>query len=201
MNKNGTKEALIQAGLELIRSTGYSATGINQILNTANARSFYNYFTSKDDFVIEVIKLYVADEQARLERVQASSTLSPLEKLRRYFEDKIAFHGERGQFTGCLLGNLSLEVAGHNLAIRDLLRRSFDDWQKSIAMTIRESIDKGELPRTAKANTLAAVIVDSWEGAQVRAKTEQSNKALNLFYDCTFNVLLKAQSQVHKMNL
>ncbi|WP_446744429.1 TetR family transcriptional regulator C-terminal domain-containing protein [Silvibacterium acidisoli] len=193
MNKNGTKEALIEAGLQLIHSTGYSATGINQILDNANVRSFYNHFTSKDEFVIEVIKLYAAGEQARLERVQVDSTLSPIAKLRRYFEDKIAFHGERGQFAGCLLGNLSLEVAGHNAAIRDLLRRSFDEWQQSIASTIRESIEKGELPRSAKANVLAAVIVDSWEGAQVRARTEQSDKALNLFYDCTFNVLLRTE--------
>jgi TetR/AcrR family transcriptional regulator, transcriptional repressor for nem operon len=194
MNRKDTRETLIEAGLQLIRSTGYSATGINQILDTANARSFYSYFPSKDEFVLEVIRFYVAGEQERLERVQANSSLSPLGKLRRYFEDKIAFHGERGKFTGCLLGNLSLEVAGHNAAIRDLLRRSFDEWQKAIALTIRESIDTGELPRSAKANVLAAVIVDSWEGAQVRARTEQSDKALNLFYDCTFNVLLRAES-------
>jgi TetR/AcrR family transcriptional repressor of nem operon len=192
MKKEGTREALIEVGLELIRSTGYRAIGVNQIVDTADARSFYDYFKSKDQFVIEVIKFYVAGVQGRMERMLADSSLSPLNKLRRYFEDMIAIQGRSGgPITGCLLGNLSLEVAGHNMEIRDLLRQSFDDWQKAIAMTIREAIDQGELHRTAKANDLAAVILDSWEGAQVRAKAEQSDKAFHLFFDNAFNVLLK----------
>jgi TetR/AcrR family transcriptional repressor of nem operon len=195
MKKEGSREALIVVGLELIRSTGYTATGINQIVDTTAARSFYDHFTSKDQFVIEVIKFYVAGVQGRMERMLADPSLSPLNKLRRYFEDMIATQGcGGGPITGCLLGNLSLEVAGHNMEIRDLLRQSFDDWQKAIAMTIREAIDKGELRRTAKANDLAGVIVDSWEGAQVRAKAEQSDKAFNLFFDNAFNVLLKTDS-------
>src|ERR1700722_3575593 len=195
MKKKGTRESLIEVGLELIRSTGYTATRINQIVDTADARSFYDYFTSKDHFVIEVIKFYVAGVQGHMERMLADSSLSPLDKLRRYFADMIATQGRSGgQITDCLLGNLSLEVAGHNMEIRDLLRQSFDDWQKAIAKTIREAIDQGELHRTAKANDLAAVIVDSWEGAQVRAKAEQSDKAFHLFFDNAFNVLLKTDS-------
>jgi len=42
MKKEGSREALIVVGLELIRSTGYTATGINQIVDTAAARSFYD---------------------------------------------------------------------------------------------------------------------------------------------------------------
>ncbi|HEY4047877.1 MAG TPA: hypothetical protein VGM27_13520 [Acidobacteriaceae bacterium] len=34
-------------------------------------------------------------------------------------------------------------------------------------------------------------MVNSWEGAQVRAKAEQSDKPLDLFLDLTFNLLLK----------
>ena len=193
MDNSSPKQDLIEVGLELIRSTGYAATGINQILAAAQARSFYSYFASKDEFVIEVIKFYTASEQQRMERISANSALSPLEKLRQYFEDKIATHGHRsGRFTACLLGTLSLEVAGHNAEIRSLLRRSFAEWQKTIATTIRESIESGELPRTARANDLAAIILDNWEGAQVRAKTEQTDKALDLFFHSTFNMLLKA---------
>ena len=45
-------------------------------------------------------------------------------------------------------------------------------------------------------NQLAAVIVDTWQGAQVRAKTEQSDKALKLFLDSTFNFLLRTSSRL-----
>jgi TetR/AcrR family transcriptional regulator, transcriptional repressor for nem operon len=197
MNKTTTREALIEVGLELISSTGYSATGVNQILDAAETRSFYNHFSNKEQFVIEVIKLYVTGGHEHMERLMSDADLSPLQKLRRYFEDMIATHGRRGgPIKGCLLGNLSLEVAGHNTEIRDALRESFNGWQEAIATTIREAVNEGELPCGTNANALAAVIVDTWQGAQVRAKTDQNDKALNLFLDSTFNLLLRTNSQL-----
>jgi TetR/AcrR family transcriptional repressor of nem operon len=196
MSRNA-REALIEVGLELIRSTSYAATGINQILDAAETRSFYNHFTNKEEFVVEVIKVYVAGGHQHMERILSDSSLSPLQRLRRYFEDMIAIHGRRGgPIKGCLLSNLSLEIAAHSPRIRDALRQSFDGWQQAIAVTIREAMNDGELPRTTKANEIAAVIVDTWQGAQVRAKTEQNDKALDLFLDSTFNLLLRPNSQL-----
>jgi TetR/AcrR family transcriptional repressor of nem operon len=86
---------------------------------------------------------------------------------------------------------MTLDVAEHNPALRGVLRKSFDCWQNAIAKTIREAIEKRELPKTANADELAAVLVNAWEGAQVRTKVEQSDKPLELFLDLTFNVLLK----------
>jgi hypothetical protein len=69
-------------------------------------------------------------------------------------------------------------------------------WQNAIAKTIQEAIEQHELPKTAKADGLAALVVNSWEGAQVRAKAEQSDKPLDLFFDLTFNLLLKNQELI-----
>ena len=195
MSKQTTKETLIEAGLKLIHSAGYSATGINQILEAAGVPkgSFYHHFATKDEFVLEVVRRYAAGEQERWERLLDGSDLSPLKKLRRYFKDLIATYGRRGgPIAGCLLGNLSLEVAGQNAEIRNLLRQAFDAWQDAIAKTIREAVEKQELPKTAKADELAALLVNNWEGAQVRAKAEQDDAPLELFFRHAFQVLLKS---------
>jgi TetR/AcrR family transcriptional regulator, transcriptional repressor for nem operon len=194
MSKQTTKENLIKVGLEMIRSAGYTATGINQVLEAANVPkgSFYHHFATKDEFVLEVIQRYAAIEQERWERFLDDSNLSPLKKLRRYFKDLIATYGRRGgPISGCLLGNLSLEIAGQNDEIRKLLAKAFDAWQDALARTIREAIEKQELPKTLKADDVAALLVNNWEGAQARAKTEQNDKPLELFYDNAFNFLLK----------
>jgi len=194
MVKQSTRENLIEVGLRLIHSSGYTATGINQILEAASVPkgSFYHHFSTKDEFVMEVVRRYAAGEQERVERMLDGSDASPLKKLRRYFKELIATYGRRsGPIAGCLLGNLSLEVAGQNPQIRNLLRQAFDGWQNAIAKTIREAIEEHELPKGTKADDLAALLVNCWEGAQVRAKTEQSDKPLELFYDHAFNVLLK----------
>jgi TetR/AcrR family transcriptional repressor of nem operon len=195
MNTIDTREALIEAGLELISSTSYAATGINQILDAVETQSFYNHFANKEQFVLEVIRLYVADGHQHMERAMSDHGLSALERLRRYFDDMIARHGRRnGPIKGCLLGNLSLEIAGHSIGVRNLLRQAFDGWQQALAVVIREAMDNGELPPASNANDIAAVIVDSWQGAQVRAKTQQNDKAFDLFFDSTFNLLLRADS-------
>jgi TetR/AcrR family transcriptional repressor of nem operon len=194
MSKQTTRENLIETGLKLIHTAGYTATGINQVLGAAEVPkgSFYHHFSTKDEFVMEVIKRYATGEQERWERLLDDSNLSPLKKLRKYFRDLITTYGRRGgPIAGCLLGNLSLEVGNQNEAIRSLLRAAFDAWQDAIAKTIREAVEKQELPKTTKANDLAALLVNSWEGAQVRAKAEQSDKPLELFFDNAFNVLLK----------
>jgi TetR/AcrR family transcriptional regulator, transcriptional repressor for nem operon len=195
MSKQTTKDNLIEVGLRLIHTAGYTATGINQILEAADVPkgSFYHHFTTKDEFVMEVIRRYAAGEQERWEKLLDDSNLSPLKKLRRYFKDLMATYGRRGgPIAGCLLGNLSLEVAGQNEEIRKLLREAFDAWQSAIAQTVSEAIEKQELPKTSKADDLAALLVNGWEGAQVRAKTDQSDKPLELFIDNAFNVLLKS---------
>src|SRR6201996_7881062 len=151
MGKQTTKENLITVGLELIRSAGYTATGINQVLEAAKVPkgSFYHHFATKDEFVLEVIQRYAAGEQERWQRLLDDSSLSPLKRLRRYFKDLIATYGRRGgPIAGCLLGNLSLEVAGQNTEVRDLVRQAFDAWQNAIAQTVREAVDARELPKT-----------------------------------------------------
>ena len=194
MAKQTTRENLIEVGLQLIRSSGYTATGINQVLEAAEVPkgSFYHHFGTKDEFVMEVIRRYAAGEQERLEKLLNGPEVSPLKKLRRYFKDLIATYGRRGgPIAGCLLGNLSLEISGQNAEIRNLLRQAFDGWQSAIAKTIREAMEKHELPKTTKADDMAALLVNGWEGAQVRAKAEQSDMPLELFFDNAFNVLLK----------
>jgi TetR/AcrR family transcriptional regulator, transcriptional repressor for nem operon len=195
MSKQATKDNLITVGLELIRSAGYTATGINQILEAAKVPkgSFYHHFATKDEFVLEVIRRYAEGEQTRWEKFLDDSDESALKKLRRYFKDLIATYGRRGgPISGCLLGNLSLEIAGQNEDIRKMLAKAFDAWQGAIAKTIREGIAKEELPKTLKADEVAALIVNNWEGAQARAKTDQNDKPLELFLNSTFNLLLRS---------
>jgi TetR/AcrR family transcriptional regulator, transcriptional repressor for nem operon len=188
-----TREHLIDIGLKQIHSAGYTATGINEILQLAAIPkgSFYHHFASKDAFAKEVIQRYASGEQQRWQLFLDDAKLSPLKRLRRYFKEMIAVYGRRGPIAGCLLGQMSLEVAERNPEIRNVLRQAFDAWQDAIARTIREAIEQHELPKTAKADDLAALLVNGWEGAQVRAKAEQSDKPLELFFAFAFNVLLK----------
>jgi TetR/AcrR family transcriptional repressor of nem operon len=176
-----------------MRATGYASTGVKEILDEANVPkgSFYHYFPSKEDFAREVLALYVRGESERARKVLREGRGAPLTRLRHYFQEVIAVFGPTAPLSGCLLGNLSLEMADHSDSIQSLLRLSFGNWQATIAGVLREAIERGDLARSTKPDELAAFLLNSYEGALLRSKADRSNKPLELFMSYVFNVLLK----------
>ena len=57
-NKQRTREALIQAALELFADKGYEHTAVREITDVADVseRTFFRYFASKEDLVLSFIR-------------------------------------------------------------------------------------------------------------------------------------------------
>jgi TetR/AcrR family transcriptional regulator, transcriptional repressor for nem operon len=194
MEPQSTRDHLLQVGLRQIHAMGYSSTGVNEILEEAKIPkgSFYHHFASKEDFAKEVLALYVRGEGERAEKILHSGKAAPLKRLRRYFEELIRVYGPQAAMSGCMVGNLTLEMADHSEAIQSLLHQSFSTWQTAIFDILQEAIDGGELAPSSKPQELASFLLNSYEGALLRSKADRSSKPLEIFLHFTFNVLLKA---------
>jgi TetR/AcrR family transcriptional regulator, transcriptional repressor for nem operon len=193
MEARNTRDHLLQVGLRRIHSMGYASTGVKEILDEADVPkgSFYHHFGSKEAFAKEVLQIYVRGENERAERVLRDGKGPPLKRLRRYFEELIAVYGPTASISGCMVGNLSLEMADHSESIQSLLQLSFSNWQNGIAGVLQEAIDRGDLTKSNKPQELASFLLNSYEGALLRSKADRSNKALENFMHFAFNVLLK----------
>ena len=193
MELRNTRDHLLQVGLRQIHSMGYASTGVKEILDEADVPkgSFYHYFPSKEAFAKEVLELYVRGENERAEKILRDGKTPPLKRLRRYFEEIIAVYGQTASVSGCMLGNLSLEMADHSDSIQSLLHLSFSNWQSGIAGTLQEAIDRGDLAKSNKPQELASFLLNSYEGALLRSKADRSSKPLENFLHFAFNVLLK----------
>ena len=193
MEARNTRDRLLQVGLRHIRSAGYASTGVQEILDEANVPkgSFYHHFASKEAFAQEVLALYVRGENERAAKLLGEGKAAPLRRLRRYFEEIITIYGPTATISGCLLGNLSLEMADHSDSIQSLLHQSFATWQSAVAGVLQEAIDRGDLARSAKPQELAGFLLNSYEGALLRSKADRSAKPLDVFLHFTFNVLLR----------
>ncbi|MEO8735151.1 MAG: TetR family transcriptional regulator C-terminal domain-containing protein [Edaphobacter sp.] len=194
METHNTRDHLLQVGLRRIHTTGYSSTGVKEILDEADVPkgSFYHHFSSKEAFANEVLKLYVRGENERAARILCNGKTPPLNRLRRYFEELISVYGQTAAVSGCMLGNLSLEMADQSDSIQSLLRSSFSGWQTAIAGVLQEAIERGDLAKLNKPEELAFFLVNSYEGALLRSKADRSNKPLENFLYFAFRVLLKA---------
>jgi TetR/AcrR family transcriptional repressor of nem operon len=193
MEAQNTRNHLLQVGLRRIHAMGYASTGVKEILDDADVPkgSFYHHFASKEAFAKEVLELYVRGENERAEKILRDGKAAPLKRLRRYFEELIAVYGPTASISGCMVGNLSLEMADHSDSIQSLLHLSFSNWQTGIADILQEAIDRGDLAKWNKPQELASFLLNSYEGALLRSKADRSSKPLENFLHFAFNVLLR----------
>jgi TetR/AcrR family transcriptional repressor of nem operon len=190
--KPDTRSNLIQAGLQMIHAEGYSATGIQSIVECADVPkgSFYNHFTSKEAFGAEVIAAYSDRGQSKLRDFLCNPEVAPLARLEAYFEDRIEALRAANYARGCLLGNFSADAADHSELIRESLAKHFKAWSGAIEKCISEAQDQGALGNQYSAATLAGFILNSWEGALLRTRVEKSDAPLVEFKDVIFGKVL-----------
>ena len=183
MKTNNTQQTLLKVGKQLIWEKGYAATGIQEILQAANIPkgSFYHYFDSKDTFVIAILENYLQDLHTSFGHYLEDETLTPLPRLRRYFEAAIGWYGALPGYTGCLLGNLSQELAAYNEPFRLRLLGWFDQWRSHILDCLHQAQQCGELPISLSVDQLANFCLNGLQGALLHAKISQSSAPLHAF--------------------
>lgn len=189
-----TREHLVNVGLELMRKQGYGATGLQEILKSADVPkgSFYHHFASKEEFTAAVIERYFALASDFAQQHLMNTRQTPLKRLRRYFEDLIRTAGQTAPLPGCLLGDLSLEVADASPLLQGRLSASFTGWQSTVSQVLREAVESGELPKSTRLESLAGFILNSWEGALLRSQAEKNDAPLKDFIHFVFEDLLAA---------
>ena len=193
MSLEDARSRLIEAGLEGLLAAGFNSTGVADIVAAAGVPkgSFYYYFDSKEAFACAVVDRWAARNTARRQALfVANRSMPPLRRLRAYLETYATALGERGHVGGCLLGNLSAEIADHSETVRGRLRAAFAEWQTMLHDLLVEAQARGDLRAGLEPEALAAYLVDGWEGALLRMKAEKSDRPLRLFITITFDHLL-----------
>jgi len=187
-----TRNNLVQTGLRMIHSEGYSATGIQGIVEGANVPkgSFYNHFESKEAFGAEVIDAYFDRGEIKLRALLCNSNLAPLDRLEAYFDDLINTFRTAKYARGCLLGNFSAEIADHSDLIREHLVKQFGAWSHFFENCIAEAQKQGAMGSQLPATVLARFVLNSWEGALLRMRAERSAAPLNDFKEVVFRKIL-----------
>ncbi len=187
-----TRANLLRAGVKMIHDTGFNAAGIKDIVLNANVPkgSFYNYFASKEEFGAQVVDAYFEESLVGLRAILRDPQSAPVTRLRRYFSERAAGLDASGHTHGCLLGNLTLEVADHSNLIRERIARHFATWSGLFEDCIAEAQRDGSITNPLGTRTLAEFLLNSWEGAILRARAEKSRAPMDEFIQVTFEAIL-----------
>ncbi len=187
-----TRDNLIRVGTRMLHKAGYTATGIKDIVDAVEVPkgSFYNYFESKEDFGKAVVDFYFGSALDDLRARFTNADVAPLVRLRMYFDERIRGYRNAGYARGCLLGNLSLEIADHSSPIRGRLAVHFEAWAGLFESCIAEAQKTRAIRNRQPASLLAQFLLNSWEGALLRMRAEKSDVPLKQFTDVVFGSLL-----------
>ena len=175
----------------MLRS-GYAGTGLVELLEAARVPkgSFYNHFESKEAFGVELVRRYYDRHDRLLVSLITQADRSPLERLRSYFEAlRQRAVDASPQARGCLLGMFALEMAGGSEPLRAAVSDAFSRWQARVAELLRQAQTAGELDPERDSQTLAAMLLEGWEGALMRSRVTHDLDGLQNFIDLAFTPL------------
>jgi TetR/AcrR family transcriptional repressor of nem operon len=187
-----SRAALIEHGTQLMLRSGYAGTGLVELLQAAGVPkgSFYNHFGSKEAFGVELVQHYYAWHDRQLASLLDETERSPVERVRSYFERLLQRAVDASpQTRGCLMGMLALEMAGSSEPLRASVTDAFRRWQARLAELLRQAQVAGELAPEQDPQPLAAMLIESWEGALMRARASRDLDALRNSLDLLFSRL------------
>lgn len=186
------RDQILEHGLDLMHRRGYEATSVADIAAASDAPkgSFYNHFASKEDFARELLGAYFADVKQTFLEETGDAGRSAADRLLGYFKRLRAYNKKFGYARGCLLGNMSAESAAMGDETRQLTDTMLRQWRGLLAELINEGQRKGELAKSMAPEVLGAMLLDSWQGALLRAKAERKSHALDIFIESLLPALL-----------
>lgn len=185
-DQNRTK--LLELGVELIRSHSFQGIGIKDILSLAKIPkgSFYHYFESKETFGLQVAQFYHDNQMHFAKTILMDKSKSSSERLYNFFSDAAEQFREREFKQGCLMCNLSAELADENEKFQALLRDHWQELSTEITKCIKELGTEKLGFAHLSPEECADWMINTWGGSLTRMKATGDAKPLQLFLKSIF---------------
>ncbi|MFT5880229.1 MAG: TetR/AcrR family transcriptional repressor of nem operon [Moritella sp.] len=189
-----TREALIEVGIKHISQHGYHGTGIKQILDELKVPkgSFYNYFSSKEAFVAELLEADMHNHAQQIQPVLDNNQLDPIEKLRTLFENNRQKYTQQQGKQGCLVASVANDIGDSSLLCQQAMQRSVKALNQLLAGLIAEAQQQQLIRTDLAASQLATLMWTAWEGSLIEMKIAGNTDNLTQITDFIFNDILKS---------
>ena len=146
-----TRERIIEAAKSRFHSRSYADVGIKEICDSAAIQkgSFYHFFSSKQDLVLAVIEEFATEWADGFVAEAFDPALPPMERI-DYMIDAAYFWQNsvkqvHGRMSGCLFGNLALEMSTKDEILRAKLLAVFSKAKNRFRDTLDEAVESGAI--------------------------------------------------------
>ncbi|MGS1009999.1 TetR/AcrR family transcriptional regulator [Achromobacter anxifer] len=163
-------DEIADAAMQVFWQRGYAATSIQDLVESTglSRSSLYSTFESKHGLYQQALRRYQALTMTNVELLSGPGTPQALirQLLLRVADDELA----DGRQRGCLVANATLELAGHDEAVADLVGYNFQRMQKALEALIRRGQQAGDVAADKNPRALARFFVNTMQGLRVLGK-------------------------------
>lgn len=168
--KDFEPDEIADAAMQVFWQRGYAATSIQDLVESTglSRSSLYSTFESKHGLYQQALRRYQTLTMTNVELLSGPGTPKALirQLLLRVADDELA----DGRQRGCLVANATLELAGHDEAVADLVGYSFQRMQKALEALIRRGQQAGDVAADKNPRALARFFVNTMQGLRVLGK-------------------------------
>jgi TetR/AcrR family transcriptional repressor of nem operon len=192
MARASFREKIIESGVRSVHERGFGGAGVREITSDAGVPQgcFTNHFRSKEAFGAAVLERYHERTQAIMDETLRDPDRLPVERIRAYFDAITQWLESVNWRYGCLVGNLSLEVAEQSDLLRDHLVKICGSLTRSFAEAVRAGQAQGEIRNDIDADDIGVFMLSSWQGAMMRMKIDRSPTPIEQFKRVLFATVL-----------
>lgn len=195
-----SRERVIEAAADLFLGGSFHKVGIAEICEVArvNKGTFYHFFPSKLDLLLEVIDRYAVECGRDFTRVVQSNE-PPERKLRNLFTvpriRNQTWKDMHGVSSGCFIGNIILEMAASEPVVRHHVEKAMAELTRLLQPAVAEYLqqiqdDYDEDHVRIGAELLMTLI----QGAQVQAKVRNDPSMFDKYADMAPAIVAAARS-------
>jgi len=169
-----SRAALIDAAAQLFRRQGYAATGVNQILETADVKagSLYHHFPDGKQALAAAVVDSAGGEIERLLRRFLDSDASVADIVDGWI-DLLIVQLASDQRDGCPIEPIATESVNASPQVREASARVFAGWSAAVAERLRaDGWPEGD------ADQMALSVIALIEGALILSRTAGDGAAL-----------------------
>tara|TARA_R110002110_G_scaffold312261_1_gene525636 strand:+ start:1149 stop:1733 length:585 start_codon:yes stop_codon:yes gene_type:complete len=185
------RDAIIDAAVTLFRRKGYSATGLNDIVELSGAPkgSVYHYFPDGKASIAEAAVQEAGRRVVETVEQLAASSGSAGDLVKAHAKLFAKWMTQSGYRDGSPITTVLLENAPADAAITEAGRQAHENWRRILsAKLVADGFAKRRADRLAILGTAAL------DGALIQARTEQSSTPLIAVAD-EFAAMLKALTE------
>lgn len=166
------RQVILDSAQPLIGAKGFSAVGLNEILQTAGVPkgSFYHYFSSKDAFGVVLLDTYFDNYVHGMQQLFSQPDLSRHNTLMRYWQAWIDNQTGCTDSGKCLAVKLGAEVSDLSEPMRLALQSGTSRTIEVLAEAIRGGVEDGSLAIEQSPEGLARRLYALWLGTSVMSK-------------------------------